>query len=104
MNRFSTCRRLMPAAVSVTIAAVTARMAGPCPSTTRANKPVMGVSVPVWRCGLPVGQTSIMQGTTRKLRNRPRVIPVVIIQPKSMTGWMPDTTSDTKATMVVMPV
>ncbi|GIR72230.1 MAG: hypothetical protein CM15mP74_34810 [Halieaceae bacterium] len=34
----------------------------------------------------------------------PSTMPVVIIQPKSMTGWSPATTKEAKATMVVIAV
>ena len=50
------------------------------------------------------GIITIKAGTTVNAEQKPKTMPVVIIQPKSITGCRPATTSEVNATMVVMAV
>ena len=53
---------------------------------------------------MPRGKSTSAQGKITKVSNSATEMPMVIIQPKSITGRSPLTTSDPKATAVVSVV
>ena len=50
------------------------------------------------------GKTAIIAGNNKKVVTKATRIPAVIIRPKSITGWIPATMSEAKATTVVSAV
>ena len=71
------------------------------------NRPRASVASTFWPsvpAGAPFGSSTSTAGNSRKATTRATATPSVIIQPKSMTGTMPEVTSEPKATMVVSAV
>ena len=76
----------------------------PWRSVKRANMLVIAAELSLAVSALPLPNNIMPAGITTKATTRARLIPIVIIQPKSITGRMLLTTSDIKATIVVSTV
>ena len=104
MKLFSTVSREIPTPLPMASSTAIPRIALPCRSVRRASAAVSGTCVRLERSALGFSSSIRTAGNSEKEVTKATARPMLIIQPKSLTGLMLLNTSELKPMMVVRAV